>query len=284
MIDTLNISIKSHRHLTVESLKSINKLPEVISKYTRLNGDSISIILKPSFQYKNTTSNLSETIELVKSIEDNFNTKAKLLRFDIAYDTNDTLKDNKNIFNLFLGCLNYIRNSSRSSIGHFKIGLSNKNFKISNNKLETTIYDSQDKIKRNAATRIENRVKRVSSLPFEKAIINDISKYITELNNITKNIPYFEKSHVIFLIKEWNENKKELGYCIDKFINNIDLSGLILTRNILSELLPKIGYTGKTESFIKNYRRRSPQGLNFVSKNDLNKLITQLKKNAKSIY
>ena len=43
MIDTLNISIKSHRHLTVESLKSINKLPEVISKYTRLNGDSISI-------------------------------------------------------------------------------------------------------------------------------------------------------------------------------------------------------------------------------------------------
>lgn len=101
MIDTLNISIKSHRHLTVESLKSINKLPEVIGKYTRLNGDSISIILKPSFQYKNTTSNLSETIELVKSIEDNFNTKAKLLRFDIAYDTNDTLKDNKNIFNLF---------------------------------------------------------------------------------------------------------------------------------------------------------------------------------------
>ena len=50
MIDTLNISIKSHRHLTVESLKSINKLPEAVGQYTRLSDDSISIVLRPSFR------------------------------------------------------------------------------------------------------------------------------------------------------------------------------------------------------------------------------------------
>ena len=211
MIDTLNISIKSHRHLTVEPLKSINKLPEAVGQYTRLSDDSISIVLRPSFRHKNTTSNLSEAVELVKFIENNLNANAKLLRFDIAYDTSDTLKDNKNIFNLFLGCLNYIRNPNPGNVGNFKMGLSNKNFKISNSKYETTIYDSLPKIKRNAASRIENRIKKVSSFPIEKAIIDNTVKYIAELNSITKAIPYFEKYQVALLTKDWNENKSELG-------------------------------------------------------------------------
>ncbi len=287
MIDTLAIRIakKKLNNYSIEDLTNkLNKLPEVIDMYTKSCGKDISIVLKPSRSSNRCTSTIFETSNLIKSIEKDFNVSSKLLRFDIAYDTNDKLEEKRNIFTLFLGCINYIRSNSCYGISSLNSDFVIKNIKISNNKLETTIYDSQDKINRKTSTRIENRIKRASSSgSLEQIIKKDTIKYLDELNNVTKILPFFEKSYVDFLIEIWNKNKEKYSDNTE-FINTLDLNGLIMTRAILSQLLSKIGYTGKLESFIKNFRRNRCHGLNFVSQNDLKKLISELKKNSKLIF
>ena len=277
MIDTIQLKIATSDVKEINLNKIILKYQNIINinKSKTLNSGITTLVLRDN---NNKTTSLNDYNTCLNNIEKELGVKIILNRFDLATDLNESIKNNKELFFLFQTALNYTRTKSIKNIFSTTKDFSTVNYKIKDNsKWETTIYDHKDKPGRSGNTRIEQRFLNIRrSLNNINTIKKKIVEYNKELDSLTSHFTKVEDIIVDNLYNHWVEEKTKY-HNINSFIDFHDIEGRICTRDILDKLLKKMEYNGQTESFIKNFRRRGKNRLNFVSKNTFKQLIQKIK-------
>ena len=230
--------------------------------------------------------NLSETMEIIKDIELNFNLVFETLsRVDFSVDLLGTVKENKKKFILFLECLDL----KRKGMGMYetkKPVRQNKktgNLKISTNRVQTTIYDCIDK-RRLANTRIENRIVNIRTKEvIEKRIQLEMKKYIKELNKLEELVPLVEDFYINFLIEQYRVTKGKHFNTFTGFIEWADFENLILTERVLKDVLKASGLKISFKEFVRKFKKVRPNTLNYSGKTEVKKLSLLIKKELKKV-
>lgn len=284
-IDTLELEFQGN---------IINKENEsVIDKYSRINtkGNTI-LVCKPSIIKNNgvALTTVKQTLEAVTSLECCLDQgKGVIRRLDIAIDSLDKIEDNRALTRMFLECLNLERRkeSSKDIFRTIKGIGKTGNIKIQSKRIQTTIYNCEDK-ERVGNTRIENRILDIRSSENNKKIIEkEIKEYSEELGNIKKDIDKFvervEQKYIAELHREYIENINKQFRTFTEFVAWSDREGYILTSDMLKGLMKKVGITSNVTTYAKNFRRLRTGSLDFTSKNDIKKLIVEMRKSLKNI-
>lgn len=274
-IDTLGIEYG-------ESLE-LEKLIEnkaVLDKYiSSTKSGAIRVAIKPSKSINGgiATTKIMESLQVFSDLQKNNGLNhGTVYRVDIACDLTCHLNLNRNLFRLFLECLN----NRRTGVEVFttKKGLNNlANFKIKNRFVETTIYNCADKI-RIGNTRIENRILeiRVKGTDQEK-LEYEFKKYINELDGLEQNLEIIENRYIDNLMSIYN---LEIGVKFGnfkEFISWADKEGYLLTSVILKGLLEKTNSPYNIRNFIREFRRHRKGTLRFTSKSELKELVNSIK-------
>lgn len=208
-----------------------------------------------------------------------------LKRIDFAVDLKEDFENNKKLFRLLLECLNLKRNSG----GMFETKkpiLENRNtgnFKIMSKRNQTTIYNSSDK-KRISETRYENRILDIQTAEeIKKRILYELKKHIKELEKLEDLVPVVESCYINYLLNEYNKGIKNSFRTFTEFIAWADYEGLILTENILKELMKNIDIKIRFKIFCNKFRLLRPNTLKFTNKTEIKKTLIKLKNAFKSI-
>ncbi|WP_438523122.1 hypothetical protein [Cetobacterium sp.] len=283
-IDTVGLTCKTD--IDIEEIKILNG---VLEKYTYLIGiEEILVTIKASNILNGgiELTNLSETMEIIKDIELNFNLVFETLsRVDFSVDLLGTVKENKKKFILFLECLDL----KRKGMGMYetkKPVRQNKktgNLKISTNRVQTTIYDCIDK-RRLANTRIENRIVNIRTKEvIKKRIQLEMKKYIKELNKLEELVPLVEDFYINFLIEQYRVTKGKHFNTFTGFIEWADFENLILTERVLKDVLKASGLKISFKEFVRKFKKVRPNTLNYSGKTEVKKLSLLIKKELKKV-
>ncbi len=286
MIDTIELKITADdaKKLKPDDIERLIKKYSpffVESKIRLLNSGEIRLVLRLD---PNKTRPLREFNEIILAINKEFKIKLNLNRFDVAFDFEKNINENKQLFYFFQASLTYVRTGSISNIFSTERDFDTINYKVKYGKnLETSVYDHTDKKNRFGKSRIENRILNIRrNSKYNQIIKNHIISYNSDLDKIITYFSKVEEEIAEFLYKNWyKENVK--ANKIASYIQILDCKGLICTRDILDLLLKKMNYSGTTESFIKNYRRQGKNRLKFETKGSISNLIKQIKSDNKFI-
>jgi hypothetical protein len=226
-------------------------------------------------------SDIEEMLFFIKELEHFTDAEVKIVRVDIAADSNDHLKDNSNLIRLLLECIN-VSNDRTCEIFRTVKGINKDcNIKLSDRRTEITCYNRTDK-KGSGKSRLEKRNKDIKSkLEHREVLENEIKNYIKELKNLVLFIEKVEDKYVKELTEKFNEEKNVIHGTFSGFVESMNKDGFLMTANILKGLMKKIGIKQNSNTFAKNFRRTRTNALNFVSKNELKKLTKELEKNLK---
>lgn len=286
MIDTIELKITADdaKKLKPEDInRVINEYSPFLieSKNRQLNSKEIRLVLRLD---PNKTRPLTEFNKIILAINKELKIKLNINRFDIAFDFEKNINENRQLFYFFQASLNYVRTGSISNIFSTERDFDTINYKVKYGRnLETTVYDHTDKKNRFGKTRIENRILNVRRNSKYNQIIKDhIISYNSDLDKIINNFSKIEEEISEFLYKNWYQENVKANK-IASYIQILDCKGLICTRDILDLLLQKMNYSGTTESFIKNFRRQGKNRLKFETKGSISSLIKQIKSDNKSI-
>lgn len=275
MIDTISISAKIPSEKINEALDLLKNISHIIKdhSYISITG-SLSICIRPD---KDFTVPLREIYNYVSYIQKSLGIEFTLNRIDFATDLALSIQNNKQLFGLFLSCLNYIKMQKIVPLHIFSKGSTKKNLKLNHREWQLTFYSHSDHTRRYGSTRLEYRATNIrikaNKLNYMKKILY---AYTVDINQIINVLPLVEHLIVKDLYEEWKPFSLKYPDISD-YIKYLDIEGRIYTRNILAHLLNRAGYLGKVESFIKNYRKTRKDALKFISKTELNKLINLVK-------
>lgn len=260
---------------------------DAFDRFTK-NSEEIKMVIKPS----NSTNTLG--LVLIPSKDSLKKTKEfikkhdlevlAITRIDCARDFNTSIENNYNLYLLFTNCLLKEKGWNKEGIEFYQTlkGIKRKsgNIKITNNWYSLTFYNCEDK--RPAKSRMEYRIifrtidiKNIEL--WETVIINEWTKFLNELRNLEKFISKVEADYIRALKELWAEEKKEYA-SFEEFIKIQDKNGLILTRPILEGLLQSVKPNQKVEDFIREFKRKRKNVLNFVTKHQFNQFILDTKK------
>lgn len=225
---------------------------------------------------------IKKTLEILEETDEKLEKAGEMTRVDFCYDLETEIKTNENLFKMFLSCymlsLNKKLNVVYSKASKEKIN-ENLNIKINLENYELTIYNCQDK--RDAKTRIEYRSKKIRRQADNKTkIIDELEKYENELKEIIKNIDdLFKRVEEIETKKIIEEYKttKEKYISFSEFVTVKDEQGELITKNILCGLMENAGMKTKTSNFVREFKRKRKNRLNFVNKTQIKKLCEELK-------
>lgn len=227
--------------------------------------------------------NAKKTVEILKEIDEDLGERGIMTRVDFCYDLEKEIKTNENLFKMFLSCymlsLNKKLNVVSSKASKENIN-ENLNIKINLENYELTIYNCQDK--RDAKTRIEYRSKKIRRQADDKTkIIDELEKYENELKKIIKNIDDLfkrvEEIETKKIIKEY-KTTREKYVSFSEFVTVKDEQGELITKNILCELMKSAEMKTKISNFIREFKRKRKNRLNFVNKTQIKNLCEKLKK------
>lgn len=278
-VDTLGIEYKE-----LVDIETLLGDEAVLGKYvSSTKTGAVRVAIKPSKTLNGgiVTTRIEECLKVFRAIEHDNDLKNGLVyRVDIACDSKILLTDNRNLFRMFLECLNI----KRTGIDVFvtKRGLNNlANLKIKNRYVETTVYNCVDKV-RIGNTRIENRVLEIRSNGDDlKKLRYEFNKYIAEISCLDKNIEIVENRYIDNLIKLYNNENGNSFRSFSEFVVWADKEGYILTSRILKELFIFIKPAEDYTHFVREFRRTRKTSLNFTSKAQLKNLISSMKKELK---
>lgn len=277
-IDTLNKSYETELELT----DFINHIA-ISQKNSSENSREKKIAIKPSKAISAGTelTHLQDTLAVIKDIDSTFDVRGNINRLDISADSRILLTDNTKLFRLFLECLN-LKREGKGVLQTKKNLVKTGNLKIKNSKRETTVYSCSD-LNRIAITRIENRILDIRNSTFgdKKTIINEMKKYLKEINGLEKELVRVEELYISVLIEEYQETIEKKFRNFHEFLAWVDAEGLILTAEILKGVMVGCGIKSSYKYFVQNFRTYRKDTLKFTSKTELKKLISEIKKELK---
>lgn len=284
-IDTLGIEYRESFEL-----EQLLENKAVLDRYvSSTKSGALRVAIKPSKTINGgiATTRIGESLKVFADIEQvNGLTDGIVYRVDIAADLTCNLDLNRNLFRLFLECLN----ANRTGIDVFmtKKGLNNiANLKIKNRYVETTIYNCIDKV-RIGKTRIENRVLEIRTKgTHREKLEREFLKYIDELNGMDQNIELIENKYIENLLEIYNSEIGKKFECFKEFIVWADKEGYIMTARILKELLEQTKTSYDLRNFIREFRRNRKGALRFAAKSEMKELShsirMELKKSLKKM-
>lgn len=275
MIDTISISAKIPSEKINETLDLLKNISHIIKdhSYISITG-SLSICIRPD---KDFTVPLREIYDHVSYIQKSLGIDFSLNRIDFATDLALSIQNNKQLFGLFLYCLNYIKMQKIVPLHIFSEGSVKKNLKLNHREWQLTFYSHSDHGRRYGSTRLEYRA---TNIRIKRNKLNNMKKilgaYTKDINQIISVLPLIENLIAKDLYEEWKPFRLKYPDISD-YVKYLDVEGKIYTRNILAHLLNHADYKGQVESFIKNYRKNRNDVLKFITKTELNKLINLVK-------
>lgn len=283
-IDTIGILFN-----TDIEIGDIKGLSGILDKYTSITGkNEIVIVIKPSQSINGGVelTDVKETLAFIEEIKIQLGlSNGTLKRIDFAVDLKEDFENNKKLFRLLLECLNLKRNSG----GMFETKkpiLENRNtgnFKIMSKRNQTTIYNSSDK-KRISETRYENRILDIQTAEeIKKRILYELKKHIKELEKLEDLVPIVESYYINYLLNEYNKGINKNFRTFTEFVAWADYEGLILTENILKELMKNIDIKIRFKIFCNKFRLLRPNTLKFTNKTEIKKTLIKLKKALKNL-
>lgn len=229
---------------------------------------------------KRRLSSIKETIDFIadKKICGEINS---LDRLDITIDFTETLREKQNLFRMLLECIAKEKKMSKEVFATVK-GIAVKgNLKISNNRLEYTIYNHEDKTERQGCSRFEvhnndMRVKNITKKVLEEKVLG----FITDLKECVKYIGKIEEEYINGLEQKYQETKNNFK-TFSEFVAWADYEGYILTSEILKGLMKKVGIKSSYNSFRDMFKRHRKETLKFTSKKELETTIKNIEKELK---
>ena len=229
---------------------------------------------------KRRLSSIKETIDFIadKKICGEINS---LDRLDITIDFTETLREKQNLFRMLLECIAKEKKMSKEVFATVK-GIAVKgNLKISNNRLEYTIYNHEDKTERQGCSRFEvhnndMRVKNITKKVLEEKVLG----FITDLKECVKYIGKIEEEYINGLEQKYQETKNNFR-TFSEFVAWADYEGYILTSEILKGLMKKVGIKSSYNSFRDMFKRNRKETLKFTSKKELETTIKNIEKELK---
>lgn len=284
-VDTVGILFNTE--LEISDIKGLNG---VLDKYTAITGkNEIVIVIKPSQSINGGVelTDIKETLAFIEEIKIQLGlNNGTLKRIDFSVDLKEKFESNKKLFRLLLECLNLKRNSG-GMYETKKPVLENRNtgnFKIMSKRSQTTIYSSSDK-KRLSETRYENRILDIQTAEeIKKRMLYELKKHIKELEKLEDLVPIVESYYVSYLLSEYNKGINNNFRTFTEFIAWADYEGLILTENVLKDLLKQVNKKYTFQNFTRDFRRLRPNTLKFTSKTENKKMLVKLKKALKELY
>lgn len=230
---------------------------------------------------KRRLSSIKETIDFIadKKICGEINS---LDRLDITIDFTETLREKQNLFRMLLECIAKEKKMSKEVFATVK-GIAVKgNLKISNNRLEYTIYNHEDKTERQGCSRFEvhnndMRVKNITKKVLEEKVLG----FITDLKECVKYIGKIEEEYINGLEQKYQETKNNFR-TFSEFVAWADYEGYILTSEILKGLMKKVGIKSSYNSFRDMFKRNRKETLKFTSKKELETTIKNIEKELKN--
>lgn len=283
-VDTIGILFN-----TDIEINDIKSLAGILDKYTTITGkNEIIIVIKPSESINGgiELTNIKETLDFIEGIKIQLGlNNGYLKRVDFSVDLKIDFENNKKLFRLLLECLNLKRNSGGMYETKKPI-LENRNtgnFKIMSKRLQTTIYNSSDK-NRMSQTRFENRILDIrAEEELKKRLMHELKKHIKELEKLESLVPIVENYYINYLLNEYNKGIKNNFRTFTEFIVWADYEDLILTENILKELLKNSGLKSTLKRFLNDFRKLRPCTLKFSNKTEIKKMLIKLKKALKEL-
>ncbi|MGL5714114.1 MAG: hypothetical protein ACRCX2_13930 [Paraclostridium sp.] len=203
-------------------------------------------------------------------------------RIDMAEDYNAELNDYRVFLYVYNKCLQLLRsegttNQTVSTVfdnsGINKLG----NIKCMHDSRETTWYDCVDKLNRLAKLRGEFRAKRLKA-KFGKTcyhqIMDRINSELEEIKELPSMLVALQNQMISALTKRYFDMKEQkliLGD-ISSYVELLDTEGKLITSVVLTELLINLGIKPEqTTNWIKNYKRKRENALQFTSIAELEK-------------
>lgn len=283
-VDTIGILFNTD--IEIDNIKGLNG---VLDKYTAITGkNEIIIVIKPSRSINGGVelTDVKETLAFIEEIKIQFGLNNGILkRIDFAVDLKEEFESNKKLFRLLLECLNLKRNSG-GMYETKKPVLENRstgNFKIMSKRNQTTIYNSSDK-NRISETRYENRILDIQTAEeIKKRMLYELKKHIKELEKLEDLVPVVENYYINYLLGEYNKGINKNFRTFTEFIAWADYEGLILTENILKELMKNIDIKIRFKIFCNKFRLLRPNTLRFTNKTEIKKTLINLKKALKNL-
>lgn len=283
-VDTIGILFNTD--IEIDNIKGLNG---ILDKYTTITGkNEIIIVIKPSRSINGGVelTDVKETLAFIEEIKIQLGLNNGILkRIDFAVDLKEDFESNKKLFRLLLECLNLKRNSGGMYETKKPILESRNtgNFKIMSKRNQTTIYNSSDK-NRISETRYENRILDIQTAEeIKRRMLYELKKHIKELEKLEDLVPVVESYYINYLLDEYNKGINKNFRTFTEFIAWADYEGLILTENILKELLKNSGLKSRFVTFVKNFKRLRPNTLKLTSKTEVKKMLVKLKKALKDL-
>ena len=283
-VDTIGILFNTD--IEIDDLKGLNG---ILDKYTTITGkNEIIIVIKPSQSINGGVelTDVKETLAFIEEIKIQLGlSNGTLKRIDFAVDLKEDFESNKKLFRLLLECLN-LKRSSGGMYETKKPVLENRNtgnFKIMSKRSQTTIYNSSDK-NRLSETRYENRILDIQTAEkIKKRMLYELKKHIKELEKLEDLVPIVESYYINYLLNEYNKGIKNNFRTFTEFIAWADYEGLILTENILKEIMRNINIKIRFKIFCNKFRLLRPNTLRFTNKTEIKKTLIKLKKALKNL-
>lgn len=229
---------------------------------------------------KRRLSSIKETFDFIAKKRESGEINS-LDRLDITIDFMEKLREKQNLFRMLLECIAKEKKMSKEVFATVK-GIAVKgNLKISNNRLEYTIYNHEDKTERQGYSRFEvhnndMRVKEITKKVLEEKVLG----FITDLKGCLKYVEEIEKEYIDGLEQKYQETKNNFR-TFSEFVAWADYEGYILTSEILKGLMKKVGIKSSYNSFRDMFKRNRKETLKFTSKKELETTIKNIEKELK---
>lgn len=249
------------------------------TRFTKDNNTKLSYIVGLK-NGKRRLSSIKETFDFIAEKRECGEINS-LDRLDITIDFTETLREKQNLFRMLLECIAKEKKMSKEVFATVK-GIAVKgNLKISNNRLEYTIYNHEDKTERQGCSRFEvhnndMRVKNITKKVLEEKVLG----FITDLKECVKYIEEIEEEYINGLEQKYQETKNNFR-TFSEFVAWADYEGYILTSEILKGLMKKVGIKSSYNSFRDMFKRNRKETLKFTSKKELETTIKNIEKELK---
>ncbi|MEG2347884.1 MAG: hypothetical protein RSB50_09410 [Cetobacterium sp.] len=275
-VDTIQLEMKG----VVDTDKiNDNSILKNKTRFTKDNNTKIGYIVGLE-NGKRRLSTIQETIEFIKEKRKRGEVVG-LCRLDVAVDFMETLEEKRNLFRMLLECLAKEKKIVKDVFATVK-GIAIKgNLKISNNRLEYTIYNHEDKTERKGCSRLEvhNNDLRVKDIT-KKVIEEKTLGFITDLKECVKYMEQIEENYINGLEQKYQETKGNFR-TFSEFVAWADYEGYIMTSEILKGLIKRVGIKSTYNSFRDMFKRNRKETLKFTSRKELETTIKNIEKELK---
>ncbi|MGL5904831.1 MAG: hypothetical protein ACRCZO_19255 [Cetobacterium sp.] len=228
-------------------------------------------------------SSTDEIVSFIQYFEEKLNAKIRIVRADIAVNSNQFLRENSNLIRLLLECVNISRGRTCEVFRTTKGINVDCNLKLSDRRIEITCYNRTDK-QGLEKTRLEKRNKDIRShYEHKKTLENEIKNYRKELKILETFIEKVEHKYIKELAETFNRENGVVHGTFSGFVESIDKDGFLMTANILKGLMKAVGIKQNWNTFAKNFRRTRRNSLNFVSKTKFKNFVKNLEEKLKLV-